>query len=159
MDERTYALLDRIYDLLGQESFKIFDKQDFSDFSADKLDEQMEFLRINGYLIVKYAIGGEYCLGLTDAGAQVVRSVRTERAKRTAVQESQPVQESANAPSAPSEEPVVIALASSPRRQAAAELPARVSMRFLGKVYLASLLGALTAGGIIVWILWLAHVI
>jgi len=84
MDEKTFALLEEIHDHLGLDKFKILDLQDFSESLRQGLDDKIDALKVDGYLIVKYALGGEYCLGLTSAGEGIIKSVRAERERREA---------------------------------------------------------------------------
>ncbi|MBO4534578.1 MAG: hypothetical protein J5755_01420 [Clostridia bacterium] len=87
MDEKSFALLERIYDLLGYDKFKILDRDDFGPDLCQGLEDKINALSTEGYLVVKYAVGGEYCLGLTAAGTGIVKSVRSERARREAARE------------------------------------------------------------------------
>lgn len=88
MDEKSFALLERIHDLMGFEKFKILDHDDFGPTLSQGLDDKISALASEGYLVIKYAVGGEYCLGLTSAGSGIVKSVRDERARREAARKA-----------------------------------------------------------------------
>lgn len=82
MEARLYKLLEHVCELCGDKGFRILDNEDLNVLPPDELPAAVEELRQDGYLAVKYAQLGEYCLSVTEAGRSLVRKVRRLREER-----------------------------------------------------------------------------
>ena len=92
MDKRTHLLLDTVSALCADGSFKIIEEDELLACFPPKLPvdrtglgEMLGYLRENGYIDMRYAEEGVYCLTVLPAGriyAERERAARTEHKRR-----------------------------------------------------------------------------
>lgn len=86
MDSKSFVLLEHLYDQCGDTPFVILDADEAcpSTLTREDLPALVDTLSGDGYIQLKYADEGEYCLGVTAQGKSLVHSVREERERRRA---------------------------------------------------------------------------
>ena len=167
MDSKSYRVLEHIYGLLGEGAFSILDVAELcpEGLPTAELDTMVSTLADEGYLVVKYADQGEYCLGSTPQGRALVAEVKAERERRSrpqaAVRPLEPTPIEAAADDVVAEESAVAPVDSAAEDETDGR-PAVQAPSIEGKtvllVWLAAFLGALLGGGIVGLVMYLLHV-
>ena len=84
MNSKSFVLLEHLYDLCGERPFLILDAEEACPvgMKVEDLADTVKTLEGEGFVAVKYADKGEYCLGVTKEGRSLVLEVRDERERR-----------------------------------------------------------------------------
>ena len=179
MNSKSFVLLEHLCDVCGERPFLILDADEAcaEGVLADELQGLVSALADEGFVALKYAENGEYCLGVTVQGRSLVNEVRAERERRKQVAQAKAEAEvaakaEANAEGAAcaaavaedhtdGQAPTVPAEGDVPR-QIEPSLPAASHVgetKTLLIVWLAAFLGALLGGGIVGLVMYILHVI